>query len=155
MLSSHVREFVLRRDGFLCQECRKAQATAVDHIWPRHRGGTDAVENLRAICKPCNSRKRAAIPMGVLPLHSNRPDDLPTPRWAPQKHDYPLDDIHEIRTELARLTAQLETQLRELVAIARGKGYSWEDIGRALGVARQNAWEKYGKGVEEPHRPTS
>jgi DNA-directed RNA polymerase specialized sigma24 family protein len=69
--------------------------------------------------------------------------------------DYPLDDISETRTELARITAQLEAQLRELVAIARGKGYSWEDIGRALGVARQNAWEKYGRQVEEPHRPTS
>jgi hypothetical protein len=154
-LSMHVREFVLRRDKFLCQECRKAQATAVDHIWPRYRGGTDAVENLRAICKPCNSRKRAAIPMGVLPLHSIRPDDLPMPRRVSQKHDYPLDDIHETRTELARLTTQLEAQLRELVAIARGKGYSWEDIGRALGVARQNAWERYASKVMEPHPPTS
>ena len=63
--------------------------------------------------------------------------------------DYPLDDIHEARTELARLTTRLEAQLRELVAIARDKGYSWEDIGRALGVARQNAWERYGPKVEE------
>lgn len=63
--------------------------------------------------------------------------------------DYPLDDIRETRTELARLTAQLETQLRELVVIARLKGYSWEDIGQALGVARQNAWERYGRKVEE------
>lgn len=69
--------------------------------------------------------------------------------------DYPLDDIRETRAELTRLTRQLEAQLRELVAIARGKGYSWEDIGRALGVARQNAWERYGKGVEDPHRPIS
>jgi len=63
--------------------------------------------------------------------------------------NYPLDDIRETRTDLARLTTRLEAQLRELVAIARDKGYSWEDIGRALGVARQNAWERYGPKVEE------
>ena len=42
----------------LCRKCRAA-ATEVDHIKPRSRGGTDALENLQALCKPHHSRKTA------------------------------------------------------------------------------------------------
>jgi 5-methylcytosine-specific restriction protein A len=34
-------------------------ATEVDHIVSRARGGTDAWDNLQALCKPCHSRKTA------------------------------------------------------------------------------------------------
>lgn len=58
-----LRLFVLRRDMGLCQPClaidRTELATEVDHIIPKAKGGTDALENLQAICRPCHERKTA------------------------------------------------------------------------------------------------
>ena len=52
---------ILVRDGKLCVPCRAAgrltPATMVDHITPKHLGGTDDAANLRAICRPCHARK--------------------------------------------------------------------------------------------------
>lgn len=49
------------RDSGLCQPCRKAGrvtlAAMVDHITPKARGGTDAEENLQAICRACHAAK--------------------------------------------------------------------------------------------------
>lgn len=56
-----IRLQVLERDNWECQYCG-AEATAVDHIIARSRGGTNDMENLVAACKPCNSRKRDRTP---------------------------------------------------------------------------------------------
>ncbi len=57
------RELVLRRDSGLCQSCLKAnrvtQASQVDHIKPRSKGGTDDEGNLQSICTPCHLAKTA------------------------------------------------------------------------------------------------
>ena len=37
----------------------------------------------------------------------------------------------------------LDHERRELVRECRARGRSWADIGEALGVSRQTAWEKY------------
>jgi hypothetical protein len=37
----------------------------------------------------------------------------------------------------------IERQLRDSVAQAREQGVSWEQIGKALGVSRQAAWERF------------
>lgn len=52
------RERVLKRDGYTCAYCGN-DATEVDHIISRKRGGGHDLENLVACCKPCNSRKGA------------------------------------------------------------------------------------------------
>lgn len=52
-----VRAQVLARDKGICQVCR-AKADAVDHIVPwRQDGAWYDPENLRAICKRCNSAR--------------------------------------------------------------------------------------------------
>ena len=56
---SHVRLRVLQRDAYECQitvGCPNP-ANAVDHIVPRSRGGDNSLDNLRAACKRCNSRR--------------------------------------------------------------------------------------------------
>ena len=57
-----VRKLALERDKHLCQPClRKGNgprpAKEVDHIRPKARGGTDALDNLQAICSPCHRDK--------------------------------------------------------------------------------------------------
>ena len=37
----------------------------------------------------------------------------------------------------------LDGTLREAVHIARRNGSSWDEIGKALGVSRQSAWERF------------
>lgn len=56
-----LRKFILERDKHLCQPClskgRPTQATAVDHIKPKAKGGMDDPDNLQAICGPCHDEK--------------------------------------------------------------------------------------------------
>ena len=58
-----LRLVVLRRDGGVCQPCQGAGRTVlgniVDHKVPKAEGGTDDMENLQTICKPCHARKTA------------------------------------------------------------------------------------------------
>jgi hypothetical protein len=49
-----LRQKVLKRDSQICQYCG-GPASAVDHVIPRSKGGSDDLENLRASCKRCNS----------------------------------------------------------------------------------------------------
>ena len=61
-----------------------------------------------------------------------------------------LGQIYQAR--LARDGATI--RVNDLVRWAREDGASWEEIAKELGVTRQAAWERYGKGVEDPHPPT-
>lgn len=61
-----------------------------------------------------------------------------------------FDDLREIRLQRIRLNERLDTQEAEVVARIRDLGYSWERIGQELGMTRQAAWERYGKGSSEP-----
>ena len=60
-----LRERVMQRDCYLCQPCYRATpqritpAKEVDHVIPKAKGGTDALDNLEAICVPCHRDKSA------------------------------------------------------------------------------------------------
>ena len=58
-----LREQILQRDMHLCQPCaregRTTPARQVDHIKPKAKGGTEAPDNLQAICTPCHDAKSA------------------------------------------------------------------------------------------------
>lgn len=57
---------VLIRDNYQCQlrgsRCR-GTATMVDHWIPLCKGGSNAMSNLRAACKPCNTQKKDRLPL--------------------------------------------------------------------------------------------
>lgn len=54
-ISEWVRINVFLRDEFTCQWCgRSDKVLHLDHIVPWSAGGTDASDNLRALCEPCN-----------------------------------------------------------------------------------------------------
>lgn len=55
------RTRLLKRDGGLCAYCGK-EATTVDHILPRSRGGGTTWLNTVAACSKCNHRKDSRTP---------------------------------------------------------------------------------------------
>jgi len=56
-----LRTAVMQRDGYLCQPClmmgKPTPATAVDHIVPKAKGGTDDADNCQSICDECHTAK--------------------------------------------------------------------------------------------------
>lgn len=53
----------------------------------------------------------------------------------------PLDALRE----LTRSETELDELRRQHVAAARRRGATWEEIGDALGMSRQSAWEYFAK----------
>jgi 5-methylcytosine-specific restriction endonuclease McrA len=52
------RREILARDGHTCQYCgRQGPDLTIDHVVPRHRGGTHTWENVVTACRSCNHRK--------------------------------------------------------------------------------------------------
>ncbi len=58
-ITARERRQVWKRAGSQCQNCGSTHALQIDHVQPRALGGSDEVENLRLLCRPCN--QRAAI----------------------------------------------------------------------------------------------
>ncbi|MCB0035786.1 MAG: HNH endonuclease, partial [Anaerolineales bacterium] len=70
---------VLRRDEYMCQYCgKKTTQLTIDHIIPKHAGGTNDWLNVVAACPPCNRRKGGKTPdQANMPLR--RPPYEPRP----------------------------------------------------------------------------
>jgi predicted restriction endonuclease len=64
-VSFKVRQEIYYRDGGKCKLCGAKLSlnhddlyyVQMDHIKPRSQGGDNSLENLRAVCKPCNSMR--------------------------------------------------------------------------------------------------
>lgn len=56
-----LRRFVHARDNWRCLECGGDEDLTLDHIWPWSLGGQDTKENLRTLCRSCNSSKGARV----------------------------------------------------------------------------------------------
>lgn len=59
-VSTELRRAVYERDGYRCQECGDWHDLTLDHIHPVSKGGRSTYENLRTLCRSCNSSKGAA-----------------------------------------------------------------------------------------------
>jgi len=49
---------VISKRGGMCDECGADKNLSVDHIRPLSKGGTNELNNLRVLCRRCNSRKK-------------------------------------------------------------------------------------------------
>jgi hypothetical protein len=56
-----VRRAVYARDGHRCVKCQATEDLTIDHIYPWVRGGNNHPDNLRVLCRPCNSSKGARL----------------------------------------------------------------------------------------------
>jgi 5-methylcytosine-specific restriction endonuclease McrA len=57
------RREIFARDDHTCQYCgRVTGELTLDHVMPRHRGGSHTWDNLVAACKSCNHRKGGRMP---------------------------------------------------------------------------------------------
>lgn len=59
-VSDDLRETVLARDGHKCVRCGSLERLEIDHIFPVSLGGTNAISNLRTLCKSCNASRPVA-----------------------------------------------------------------------------------------------
>ncbi|MCY4121309.1 MAG: HNH endonuclease [Acidobacteria bacterium] len=50
----YTRLQVLNRDDWRCTRCGSQHRLEVDHIVPLTEGGTDALDNLRVLCRDCH-----------------------------------------------------------------------------------------------------
>jgi 5-methylcytosine-specific restriction enzyme A len=55
-----LRARILERDP-ICTKCGKEPSNTVDHILTKARGGTDAEDNLRGMCRRCHSKKTVLV----------------------------------------------------------------------------------------------
>lgn len=57
-----LRRAIYERDGHACLLCGCPDDLTLDHVLPWSLGGQDTYENLRTLCRPCNSRRGAPSP---------------------------------------------------------------------------------------------
>ena len=59
-----------------------------------------------------------------------------------------VDDRQPVQsiTKLCRESLRIEKALAELVLAAREQGYTWTEIGQALGTTKQAAWRRFVRG---------
>lgn len=57
-ISPTKRARIMARDGHRCRKCGATEDLTVDHIQHWSRGGTNADDNLRVLCRSCNSQRR-------------------------------------------------------------------------------------------------
>jgi 5-methylcytosine-specific restriction endonuclease McrA len=64
-ISATKRARILVRDGHRCQRCGGNEDLTIDHVQHWSRGGTNADDNLRVLCRPCNSQRRDGVLEGI------------------------------------------------------------------------------------------
>lgn len=72
------RARIFERDGWRCVECgldlkKHPRKATIDHRIPKSRGGTNADDNLQAMCFDCNQDKRDLMPDEHREMRNSRP----------------------------------------------------------------------------------
>jgi hypothetical protein len=62
---------------------------------------------------------------------------------APWEKDVPLEDLLPRLSKVAAAQARADENLHLWVAKARSLGATWRQLGEALGMTRQSAWERF------------
>jgi hypothetical protein len=100
------------------------------------------------ICNECVALSSAVIRESLAAEAPKAPVAPPAPEapaapLAPWEMEMPLDQVLSTITKIDAAGTQTDRNLRLFVAKARDLGGTWTQIGRALGIARQSAWERF------------
>lgn len=63
-MKKRMKPLIIVRYGSNCVSCGII-ADSIDHVVPISKGGTNDIENLRPMCRSCNSRKKDRQPKGM------------------------------------------------------------------------------------------
>jgi len=81
----NTREYVLHRDGHICQVCKgksKYPVLEVHHIIPRSQGGTDKPDNLITLCETCHQKyHRGEIKLKIKPSKEFKAETFMSTVW--------------------------------------------------------------------------
>jgi ClpX C4-type zinc finger len=86
------------------------------------------------ICNEC-----VALADAIIDEYRDKPNEVRLPIWESLSDKQMLDHI----PRMAVVARQVETDLRSWVQELRSRGVTWEKIGKALGITRQSAWERF------------
>lgn len=64
-IPSETRSFVFERDEYTCVRCSADSDLQIDHIIPVAGGGTNDLSNLQTLCRTCNIKKGAKMPVAA------------------------------------------------------------------------------------------
>lgn len=94
---------------------------------------------LAAICLSCAERAVTLI------SEHTAPED----KWSLATFQSAMEneEILQRLPEVARAQDQVEEHLVSWVSFARRRSISWDRIGKALGMTRQSAWERFHKKI--------
>jgi HNH endonuclease len=112
-ISKSCRDVVFNRANGCCEYCMAQQAFsmdtfAVEHIWPRSKGGSNQLENLALSCQGCNNCKYNRTE-GIDP-ETNRIVPLYNPRTEIWEHHFSWNEDFTVMlglTPMGRATIQL------------------------------------------------
>jgi len=152
------REFLQTNKPYACRECGSMEDLTVDHIVPRHEGGSDDLSNLQILCGHCNSSK------GIRPslfwqqnfYFDNKPN-LEAMRVAQREQGYevvlrhadwfnrPLSQINRVLYTLGWIVGSGKTMAIPTLGWAlnhvmlRDRGRGWPRINRILVLCKEQA----------------
>ena len=74
-ISAVLREQIHERDGYKCVQCGKTTDLTIDHITPVAQGGNEDPDNLRTLCRSCNSSNGGHLSEGATERHMRKWSD--------------------------------------------------------------------------------
>lgn len=122
-----LRQYILWRDGYRCQDCGERGFLQVDHIKPCRYGGTAHPWNLQALCGECNRLKSGTW--------------IPGGRWDRRRRELLGAYFYEWRRFLD--DDQRQAMCREIDQLRRSTGTGWL-IARRAEAARETVRCSFG-----------
>jgi len=160
-LGARLIERVLSRDKRTCRYCGSTKRLSVDHVHPRHAGGSDSLDNLVTACMRCNSAKgrRRLSASGLTLLSVQQARDIARARAAVrQLHLWPRVNLFwgalDVLSLHPSVTSRLSAPNPQIAVFVKIGGPSWSMAATMVPSERQqfSSWVQVDLDAN-PHPP--